>query len=65
MLAVLIASGYLLYYAGGERRARSVSVMHWAIGLAVPLPFLVHRLAKPVPLQSQLRAGDGETEGLV
>lgn len=65
VLAVLIASGYLLYYAGGDETQAIVSVVHWGIGLAVPLTFLVHRFRKPVPLRSRIGADDGDTEGLV
>lgn len=65
VLAVLIASGYLLYYAGGDETRDIVAILHWGAGLAVPVPFLVHRLRKAVPLRSQLMPDDGETEGLV
>lgn len=45
-VTVLIASGYLLYYAGSDELRSAVSVVHWTLGLALPVPFLWHRLAK-------------------
>lgn len=65
VLIVLIASGYLLYYAGGDEARTITSIVHWGIGLAVPLPFILHRFRKAVPLRSRLMSDDGETEGLV
>lgn len=67
-LALLIASGYLLYYTGGDETRSIVSLIHWTIGLALPLPFIVHRLQKAVPVRSRNASLDGEsgsTEGLV
>lgn len=67
ILAVLIASGYLLYYAGGDDTRSVVSLIHWILGLALPLPFLVHRFLKTVPETSapQFDSESGSTEGLV
>ena len=65
VLAVLIASGYLLYYAGGDETRAITSVIHWGIGLAVPLAFIIHRFRKAVPTRSRIRPDGGETEGLV
>lgn len=45
LMVVLIVSGYLLYYAGDERLRAFVSVAHWATGVAIAVPFLVHALA--------------------
>ena len=64
VLAVLIASGYLLYYAGGDDTRSIVSILHWTVGLALPVPFLVHRLMKAVPAPPRAE-DDGMTEGLV
>lgn len=50
LLTVLIASGYLLYYAGGDKTQAVVAVIHWGLGLALPLPFLIHRIGKSLPL---------------
>jgi hypothetical protein len=44
VLAELIGTGYLLYYPPGEGWVPTLSVLHWAVGLAAPLPFVVHRL---------------------
>jgi len=45
VLLLLTASGYLLYYAGGETLRPILSVAHWATGLAiiVALPLHVRR----------------------
>ena len=41
-VAVLIGSGFLLYYAGDEGMREVVSVLHWVLGLAAPLAFMWH-----------------------
>lgn len=46
ILAVLIGSGYLLYYAGGDETQAITAVIHWGAGLALPLPFVFHRFRK-------------------
>ena len=43
-LAVLITSGYLLYYAGDELLREWTSLAHWTIGLALPVVSLWHYL---------------------
>ena len=45
-LLALIVSGYLLYYIGAEQPRAITSIVHWAVGLALPLAYLVHRLAE-------------------
>lgn len=45
VFAFLIVSGYLLYYVGNETVRPVVSVLHWGIGLASPIFFLLHRLS--------------------
>lgn len=45
-LVWLVASGYLLYYLGGDQTRALVSLAHWTAGLALPLPFLVHWLVR-------------------
>ena len=42
--AVLIMSGWLLYYAGDDELRRWSSVVHWGTGLALVVPLLVHGL---------------------
>lgn len=42
VLAVLIASGYLLYYVGEETARGWTSLAHWTIGLGLPAVFLWH-----------------------
>jgi hypothetical protein len=44
MAAVLIASGYLLYYASDEGLRHWSGLLHWSIGLLLALPLLVHAL---------------------
>jgi hypothetical protein len=43
LIAWLMASGYLLYYVGNESLRASLSLMHWSLGVACPLVFVVHR----------------------
>lgn len=44
ILAVLVASGYMLYYVGDEAVRGWTSLIHWAIGLALPAIFVRHYL---------------------
>ncbi len=46
LFGLLIVSGYLLYYAGGDALRAAVSLTHWIIGLAALPFFLWHRFAK-------------------
>lgn len=39
---VLIATGWLLYYAGGESLREWSSLVHWTLGLASPAVFIWH-----------------------
>ncbi|MBM3394418.1 MAG: DUF4405 domain-containing protein [Betaproteobacteria bacterium] len=40
--AVLIVSGYMLYYFGGETARPIISLVHWVIGLAAPVLVALH-----------------------
>lgn len=42
VIALLILSGYLLYYAGGEELRDLASQSHFWLGAIAPVPFLVH-----------------------
>ena len=42
VLVVLTVSGYLLYYLGDEALRAASSLIHWAIGLALPAVFVWH-----------------------
>lgn len=42
--AVLIITGYGLYYAGGERLRAGTSWIHLAVGLALPILLVIHIL---------------------
>ncbi|HEV2650728.1 MAG TPA: hypothetical protein VGU69_05690 [Rhizomicrobium sp.] len=44
VLGALIVSGYLLYYVGDDRLLAWTSLIHWAIGLSLPVVFLAHRI---------------------
>jgi hypothetical protein len=44
LFAWLVLSGYLIYYVGNEGLLAATTLLHWLIGLAAPVPFLVHRL---------------------
>ena len=44
VFALLIVSGYLLYYLGDDKVRPIVSILHWGIGLACPIFFFVHRV---------------------
>ena len=41
-LLVLVASGWLLYYAGDETLRAWTSTIHWVLGLAAPAAFVWH-----------------------
>lgn len=45
-MLLLIATGYLLYYAGGDDTRPVVSALHWVIGLILPAAYLWHRRVK-------------------
>ena len=42
VLLVLTASGYALYYYGGEAARPAISALHWIVGLAAPLLLIWH-----------------------
>lgn len=64
VVALLTASGYALYYFGGEEARAAISVFHWAIGLGAPALMVWHvtagRAAAPRALSSG-RQRSGET----
>jgi hypothetical protein len=41
-VALLVASGYGLYYLGGEETRAAVSLVHWAVGLVLPVWLVWH-----------------------
>ena len=41
--ALLVLSGYLLYYVDADRPAAFITQVHWIVGLCAPLVFVVHR----------------------
>lgn len=44
LVAVLLVTGWLLYYASGDRAREIASLVHWTIGLALVVPLLLHSL---------------------
>ena len=46
VFACLMVSGYLLYYLGDDRLIATTALLHWSVGLAGPLAFLLHRFAE-------------------
>jgi len=63
--AVLIVTGWLLYYAGDDGLRSVASIAHWGLGLAAPALFLFHRFlardgagAKPAASRGRTPTGD-------
>jgi hypothetical protein len=46
VLSILIVTGYLLYYVGNEGVRDIISWIHWILGLAIPVAYLIHRVAR-------------------
>lgn len=44
LLALLIASGYMLYYVGDDIVRTWTSIVHWSLGLLLPAIFIWHYL---------------------
>ena len=44
LLVVAAATGWLLYYAGGESLRAAASVLHWVLGIAIPALLAAHVL---------------------
>jgi hypothetical protein len=44
VMAVLVLSGYLLYYASDDALRATTALLHWIIGAALPLSLLPHVL---------------------
>jgi len=44
LTAVLVLSGYLLYSPVADRVHAVLALAHWLVGLALPLPLLLHGL---------------------
>ncbi len=44
VLAVLVASGYMLYYVGDDSMREWTSMVHWIVGLVLPAIFVWHYL---------------------
>lgn len=42
LLIVAAATGWLLYYAGGESLRAAASVSHWVLGIAIPVLLAAH-----------------------
>lgn len=52
VMLLLTLTGYLLYYAGGEETRPVISILHWVLGVAVPVILFWHvisgRLRRPI-----------------
>jgi hypothetical protein len=66
--ALLIVSGYGLYYLGGESARQVTSVVHWAAGLVLPVLLVAHvragrrvRVRHPLRQRRASRRGEGTT----
>jgi hypothetical protein len=55
-LALLIVSGYLLYYLGNEDARAITSIVHWGVGLAVPIAYSAHRVSPRIRPRSSRKA---------
>jgi len=44
LVAVLVVTGYLLYYAGGEELRQAASLLHLVAGVVLPLVIVFHAL---------------------
>jgi len=42
VIALLAATGYLLYYAGDDAWRDAARLLHWIAGLALAVPLLIH-----------------------
>ena len=49
--AFLVVSGYLLFYLGMAEVISVVATLHWAVGLACPALFLLHRFSRTPPVE--------------
>jgi cation transport ATPase len=54
-VALLVASGYGLYYLGGEETRAVVSALHWVVGLVLPAWLVWHVRASRVPVGRRAR----------
>lgn len=52
VMVELTATGYLLYYPPSDDAVSTVALLHLTVGLATPLPFVIHRFMK---MQRRLR----------
>jgi hypothetical protein len=50
LFVLLAASGYGLYYLGDENARARTSLVHWVLGLAAIVPFVVHAVTKVAPI---------------
>jgi hypothetical protein len=57
VFALLILSGYLLYYVGDDRFRPVISALHWVVGLACPIFWVCHRLKRQAAHSTVRRTG--------
>lgn len=55
---ILVVSGYMLYYFGGETARPVISIVHWAVGLGAPVIIGIHvwrgRASRPGNVRKKL-----------
>ncbi|HEY8010861.1 MAG TPA: hypothetical protein VIE67_07650 [Rudaea sp.] len=64
LFVVLAASGYLLYYAGDDALRDAVRLVHWLIGVALIVPFLIHSLRARSARHARLEQTSAEDDSL-
>lgn len=57
---LLAISGYLLYYATGDGIREVVSLIHWIVGLAVAVPFLLHSVTARAARKTMVGAANSK-----
>ncbi|MBV9570144.1 MAG: hypothetical protein JO056_02775 [Alphaproteobacteria bacterium] len=62
VLMWLIASGFLLYYLADDATISTVALLHWAVGLLLPIPFVVHRFSGRVRMPNGRPSEPGQTK---
>ena len=61
---LLAISGYLLYYLTGDDARDAMRLVHWLLGLAVAIPFLLHSLSARSARKAGLSSLATDTQGL-
>jgi len=63
-LAILVLTGYCLYYVGSESLREWASIAHWALGLALPLLLAAHvSIGRASPLHEVMAPAETFSQG--